>query len=115
MKMSEIAVLINLCDRASKAIKQYGKKKLSNEEKKLLISALPTGVFYILSVDQIPGYWIRIGDKDFQNEKDPAYAAKFREAFESLCERGYITHENGRLFMLSGSGFAKAEKLAKKY
>lgn len=113
--MSEIVVLINLCDRASKAIKQYKKKKLSNEEKELLISALPTGVFCILSEDQSPCYLIRIGGKDFQNEKDPAYAAKFREAFKSLCERGYIIHESGRLFMLTGSGFAKAKKLAKKY
>ena len=43
-----------------------------------------------------------------------AFAAKYLEAFKNLCERGYIVHEGGHLFMLSGTGFEKARELAKK-
>ncbi|GAH73820.1 unnamed protein product, partial [marine sediment metagenome] len=66
--------------------------------------------------DQIPGTWVRAGGKDFLDTEtsDPAFAAKYLEAFEKLKERGCIVHESGYLFMLTGSGFEKARELAAK-
>ena len=116
--MVDIVSLVALCQAAlaggSKVIEQYKKTKLSEAEKELLIAAAKKGEFQLLSVDQIPGTWVRAGGKDFLNTKtsDPAFAAKYLEAFRNLCERGYIVHEGGHLFMLTGSGFKKARELA---
>ncbi len=115
--MINIELLAKLCKTAfaagSKAVETYRKKKLSKEEKELLIAAVQTGEFLLLSVEQLPGTWVRTGSKDFLNHNDPAYAATYLEAFRSLCERGYIIYEGGKLFMLTGSGFKKSRQLAK--
>src|SRR4030042_6900724 len=107
--MIDIASLIALCQTAlaggSKVMEQYKKTKLSGAEKELLIAAAKKGEFQLLSVDQIPGTWVRADGKDFLDTDDPAFAAKSLEAFKNLCERGYIVHEGGHLFMLSGTGF----------
>lgn len=114
--MIDIASLITLCETAlaggSRVYAAYRKKKLSAEEKELMIAASKGGQFYLISVAQLPGIWVRAEGKDFSDQNDPAYAAKFLEAFRSLCERGYIAHEGGELFMLTGSGFDKARELA---
>jgi len=116
--MIDIASLMALCQTSlaggSKVIEQYKKTKLSEAEKELLIATAKKGEFRLLSVDQIPGTWVRTDGKDFLDTGDTAFAAKYLEAFKSLCERGYIVHEGGHLFMLSGTGFEKARKLAKK-
>ena len=116
--MVDIVSLVALCQAAlaggSKVIEQYKKTKLSEAEKELLIAAAKKGEFQLLSVDQIPGIWVRANGKDFLDTGDPAFAAKYLEAFRNLCERGYIVHEGGHLFMLSGTGFEKARELAKK-
>lgn len=115
--MIDIASLVTLCETAlaggSKVFEAYRKKKLSEEEKELLIAAFQRGEFFLLSVAQISGTWVRADGKDFLDQNDPAYAARFLEAFRSLCERGYIVHEGGKLFMLTGSGFDRARELAK--
>ena len=79
----------------------------------MLIAVAQKDEFRLLSVDQIPGTWVRTDGKDFLDTGDPAFAAKYLEAFRNLCERGYIVHEDGHLFMLSGTGFEKAKELAK--
>jgi hypothetical protein len=98
----------------SKLIESYKKKKLSDEERELLIAAAQQGTFHILSVNEITGSWVRVGGKDFVDTKasDPAFAAGYLEAFRNLCERGYIHHESGVLFKLTGTGFKKARELA---
>jgi len=115
--MIDIGTLVKLCESAvtggTKVIEAYKKKKLSPDEKELLITASQRGEFFLLSVDQLPGTWVRANGKNFLDQDDPAYAAKFLGAFRSLCERGYIVHEGGKLFMLTGSGFDKARELAK--
>lgn len=115
--MLDIAALITLCETVlaggSKVFEAYRKKKLSEEEKKLLIAVSKRGQFCLISVAQLPGTWVRADDKNFSDQNDPAYAAKFIEAFRSLCERGYIIHKGGESFMLTGSGFDKARALAK--
>lgn len=115
--MIDIASLLAaLCKTAltggRKVVEAYQKKKLTDEEKQLLIAASQSGEFHLFSIQQVPGTWVRAGGKDFLDENDPAYAAKFLEAFRSLCERGYIVHEGGQLFMLTGSAFDRARKLS---
>ena len=116
--MVDIASLVTLCETTlaggSKLLELYRKKKFSKTEKELLIAAAKRGEFYLLSENQIPGTWIRADGKDFLDEGDPAFAATYLEAFRGLCERGYIVHEGGRLFNLTGSGFQKARELASK-
>lgn len=116
--MIDIASLVALCQTAlssgSKFIESHKKKKISDAERELLIAAAQQGTFLLDSVDQISGTWVKAGDKHFLDAEtgDPAFAAKYLEAFRSLCERGYIVHEDGHLFMLTGTGFEKARKLA---
>ena len=116
--MIDLASLVMVCQTAlaggSKFIEGYKKKRFSEAERELLIATAQQGTFHLLSVDQIPGTWVRAGGKDFLDTKtsDLAFAAKYLEAFRNLCERGYIVHEGGHLFMLTGSGFKKARELA---
>ncbi len=114
--MIDIASIVALCQSAlaggTKVFEAYQKKKLSDEERELLVCASQTGEFFLHTVAQLPGTWVKAGRKHFQNESDPAYAATYLEAFRSLCERGLIIHEGGKLFMLTGTGFKKARELA---
>ena len=110
-----VPLAISLCQIAvkggRKAIEQYKKKKLSEAEEELMITAAKRGEFYILSVDEVPN-WVRIERKDFYDVNDPAIAIKYLDAFKNLCERGYIYHDGGILFRLTSIGFKKARKLA---
>ncbi len=116
--MINIASLISLCETVlaggNKAADIYRKKKFTQEEKNLLVAASKEGKFHFLSVDQIPGVWVRADSKDFLDDEDSVYAAIHLEAFQSLCSRGYVVHGTGKLFMLTGSGFKKAGELAKR-
>lgn len=96
-----------------KSVEAYKKKRLSETESVLLRAAAQQGQFLLMSVNEIPGPWVRVGNKDFCDTEtnDPAYAAKYVEAFKRLCSRGYIRHEAGCLFMLTDSGFEKAREL----
>ena len=114
-----IASLAALCEAAikggSKAIEQYKKKKLSKTEEELLIAAAEKGEFHVMTVHEVPS-WIRVGKKDFCDDKmeDPVIAIKYRDAFQSLCSRGYIHHDDGILFRLTSAGFEKARQLVAK-
>ena len=121
--MIDLASLVMICQTihagGSKVIEAYKKKRFSGAEKTLLIAAAMQGSFHLLCVNEIPVHWVRTGGIDFINTNatnagDPAYAVKYLEAFRGLCERGYIFHESGHLFMLTDSGFKKARELAAK-
>ena len=85
---------------------------LSTFETELLIAASEDGEFLHITVDGIPGGWIRAGRSDFMDLNDPAYAAQYLEALEQLIKRGYIVQKKPQFFMLSDSGFKQARKLA---
>jgi hypothetical protein len=91
-----------------------GKKKevpLSSEEKEVLIAAAKTGKMLLMRVD-IHGEWLRAGGTDFFQREEPAFAAKYLEAFRRLSHRGFVVTESGA-FRLSGTGFAVARGLTK--
>jgi hypothetical protein len=117
--MIDIIALVAICKLAieggNKVLEEYKKRKLSEAEKELLIAAAQLGEFHILSADEVPN-WIRVGRKNFPDDiaGDPAIAEKYHNAFESLCKRGYIRHDDGILFRLTDAGFKKARQLARK-
>lgn len=84
----------------------------NEEEKELLISASKKGEFNILEAGV--EIWVRVpGVKDYQDNSDPAISATYKEAFDSLLNRGYIENVSGLLYRLTGSGFKIARELAK--
>ena len=92
-------------------VRKVKEKRLSVVEKGLLVDAARDGEFHKLSVNELPD-WVRAGTRDFCSIDDPAFAAKYLDAFRSLCERGYITHDVGTLYRLTHVGFKKARQLA---
>ena len=116
--MIDIIALAALCKEAieggNKVLEEYKKKKLSEAEKELLIAAAQLGEFLLMHTNELTN-WVRVGRKDFVDNKtgDPAIAAKYLDAFTSLCKRSYIRHEVGDLSMLTGIGFEKARQLAR--
>ena len=117
--MIDIVALASLCKLAieggNKVLEEYKKKKLSAAEKELLIAAAKDGEFQVIHVNEAPDC-IRAGKKNFPEDiaGDPAIAAKYNDAFTSLCKRGYIKHDHGILFRLTYAGFEKARQLASK-
>ena len=117
--MIDIVALASLCKLAieggNKVLEEYKNKKLSAAEKELLIAAAKDGEFQVIHVNEAPD-WIRAGKKNFPEDiaGDPAIAAKYNDAFTSLCKRGYIKHDHGILFRLTYAGFEKARQLASK-
>ena len=85
---------------------------LLETEEEILVECSKDGDIYIIGVSGF-GSWVRSGKKDFFEQSDRAFQAHYLEAFESLRRRGYINHEGGMLYRLTGSGFAVARELAK--
>jgi hypothetical protein len=87
-------------------------QRLSPEEKEILAACAQRGEIRIMQAD-LYGEWVRADSKDFLDPTDPAYAARFREAFHLLSGRGLVLHEDGMLHRLTGSGFKAARSLKK--
>ena len=85
-------------------------RRLSPEEKEILKACAEDGEIQVLRSD-IHGDWVRAGKSDFFDQKDPAHAAKFMEAFQTLLRRGLATHQGGILYQLTGTGFTLARKI----
>ena len=64
----------------------------------------------ILSSEQT-GKWVAVGASDFINLDDREVAARYLEAFDSLYRSGLVRHDEGNLYVLSGSGFKVAREL----
>ncbi len=86
------------------------KDRLSDDERQVLKECAGSGELLLMKAD-ICGSWLRAGKRDFIVETDPAVQATFLEAFERLCRRGYVRHEGGMLFRLTGTGFKVAREL----
>jgi hypothetical protein len=86
-------------------------KRLTKEEKELLLKAENSkGEIQILTSDQ-SGEFIKVGHDGLVNENDPSVRVIYLEALERLIKRGIVRHESGILFCLTGPGFEKARKL----
>ena len=84
----------------------------SEEELILLSECAQDGEIAVLSSDET-GKWIRAGRRDFDDQSDPAVAALYVDALNSLCKRDLAAHEGGILYKLTGKGFKIARALKK--
>jgi hypothetical protein len=89
-----------------------GRIAFPKEERELMIEASDRGEFYLRKSDSV-GTWVAVHQKDYLNVNDPSVQAIYREAFDSLCRKGYIRQEGGILWKLTGSGFLMAKELVK--
>jgi hypothetical protein len=86
-------------------------EEFSEEELLLLTAAADDGEIMRHSVDQIGGEWVEAGRQHFLDQSDPAHAALYFDAFESLYGKGLVRHEGGDLYILTGRGFKIARAL----
>ena len=86
-------------------------EEFSEEELMLLVAAAEDGEIRKHSVNQIAGEWVEAGRQHFLDQADPAYAALYFDAFESLRGKGLVRYEGGELYMLAGRGFKIARAL----
>jgi len=111
----DVSDFISLCTMAlsagTKALQKRNAKKLSSEEQELLALTDETGRFRVVSRVEGFGTWVRAGKRDFVDHNDPSSAARYLEAFGSLCERGYVAPETGSTFKLTGSGFKRVSDI----
>ena len=114
--MVDLATLIAACEKAvglgQAALTKLRAARLSVDEEQLLSAGVGTGEFHLLTSEQIPGAIVRAGGEEFPKEPDPRNCARYVKAFEGLCERGYVRHEEGRLFRLTNAGYERAHKSA---
>lgn len=113
----EVVAAIRIAKAGGRKLLEYRQRRLSEEEKELLVRAYEhNGEFQLFSTNDIPR-WIRVGGKHYVDENHPEdyiYVEKYYGAFNSLCERGYVDHLGGTLFRLNYDGIQEAEKLVKK-
>jgi hypothetical protein len=84
----------------------------SEEELILLSECAQDGKIAVLLSDET-GKWIRAGRRDFYDQSDPAIAALYVDALNSLRKRDLAAHEGGILYKLTGKGFKIARALRK--
>jgi hypothetical protein len=79
--------------------------KLSPTELEVLRNVPDDGMIQLLNSPQAP--FLRLGRKTLPggSEYDPASAAHYLDALESLQDRGLMRHQGGVLYRLTGRGF----------
>ncbi len=85
-------------------------RDLSQEELELLDRAAEQGQIVKLSTQQT-GEFVSAGSQPFLLDEDPAMAARYLEALDSLCRRDLARHEGGALYRLTGTGFKIARAI----
>lgn len=106
---AEFAALSTLGKAASFVDSSFG--NLSPEEIDILCAAATKGEIHVIEVDELSP-WVMVNGERFADESDPACAAGYLEALESLQNRGIVRYEGGILYVLKGSGFKVARALA---
>ena len=87
-----------------------GGRDFRAEEVNILIAAAEHGQIAVFDSDQL-GKWVSVQPTHFLDQTDPAYAATFLDALESLRNRMLVRYEGGCLFVLTGKGFTVARAL----
>jgi hypothetical protein len=76
----------------------------------LLIAAANDREIMRHHADQI-GNWIGAGKPHFCDQSDPAFAARYQDALDSLRNNELIRYDGGDLYKLTGRGFKIAQAL----
>jgi class 3 adenylate cyclase len=95
--------------KSAAAVPSTQSPPFSNEETAILIAAAEGHILVGYS-DEWPD-WVRVGERDFMDESDPAVAAMHLEALGSLRRRGLVRQVGPREYELTGSGFQGAREL----
>ena len=82
----------------------------SEEELILLSACAERGELFVYHSDET-GNHVAVGPQHFNDESDPAVAAVYIEARNSLRRRNLVGYEGGTLYQLTGSGFKIARAL----
>jgi hypothetical protein len=82
---------------------------LTDNQKQMLIHALPMGHIYLMNAAEI-GDFVRSGNFDYFDEADPALQATGVDTLHQLQGVGHVRFEQGQLYNLTGSGFEQARK-----
>ncbi len=90
-------------------VERVSGREFSAEEIDILVAAGKSGDIYLLETQQ--GDLVRAGIEDFYDPEDPAFAAAYVEALESLIGRGLVRHKKEQLYNLTGSGFKLARAI----
>ncbi len=83
---------------------------ITAEEADILIASSQKGEIYLMRCDQY-GPWVRVARHDFHEEEDPAVAAEYVVALDSLRRKGLCRHEVKMLYQLTAAGFKVARRL----
>jgi hypothetical protein len=83
---------------------------LSPEEMEILCAAADEGEIYLHSSGECAD-WVAVGPRDFADQTDPAYAAGYTDALESLQARRLVKYDEASLYVLTGTGFKLARAL----
>jgi hypothetical protein len=86
-------------------VETAARAKLSPAEVEILRNVPSDGTIALLDFEQ--GTFLHLGPKVLPggNDYDPAAAAHYLDALESLQDRGLLRHEGGVLYRLTGRGF----------
>jgi hypothetical protein len=90
---------------------KFSAENLTTEQRDLLLAAAKSGEFQVVKTQQRRP-WIRSGGKNFSDDKDPAFNARYFKAFELLRSYGLIEHDDGVAYLLTADGFEIAYNLA---
>jgi hypothetical protein len=105
---AELAALSSLGKAATRADASLA--NILPEEIDILCASADKGEIHVLEVDELSPRVI-INNIIFADDGDPAYAAAYFEALESLVARRLVRHDEGILYVLTGTGFKVARSL----
>lgn len=83
---------------------------LSAEEIDILSAASTKGEIHIIETEEFDPI-ILVEGVAFADDTDPAYAALYRDALQSLQTRGLVRHSVGILYVLTGRGYTLGRSL----
>ena len=87
-------------------------QRLNQIETDILINAPKSGEIILMETDQT-GRFLLLGGQAFPdpNNCDPALAARYLEALESLQSRGLVRWDQDELYLLTAAGFDIRDRL----
>lgn len=82
---------------------------LSENEKQMLVHALPSGQIYLMRAGQV-GNFVQAGEFAYLDDAEPSLQAIGIDTLEALQSFDLVRFEGGQLYKLTGSGFQLARK-----
>ena len=109
-----VTTAIAVCKAALGTLKwtkeKYEAKSFSEADNDILRAAADQGIIQIVKASSL--LTVFAGRTDFQRN-DPAYGARYLDAFMELCDKGLVTYHDDDLFCLNSKGFEIARALPK--